>query len=60
MEPEKVEKRKYKKSSHDRSPYLEMDERYKRRCLKCEKEFVAVGKFNRVCYDCKRMKDRGI
>lgn len=24
----------------------------KRNCLKCEKEFIAIGRVNRLCYGC--------
>lgn len=29
-------------------------ERIKRRCLKCDREFMARGRFNRICRNCQK------
>ena len=36
---------------------LEVEKAYDRQCLRCDKSFVAVGKFNRICQNCKNIID---
>jgi len=33
-------------------PRVMQEKSYMRDCLKCEREFVAIGKFNRICNNC--------
>jgi hypothetical protein len=33
---------------------LDKLERVQRNCLKCVGEFTAIGRFNRLCYECRR------
>lgn len=39
--------------SGDLGPELPEDETIKRRCLRCDKDFLAKGRFNRMCRSCK-------
>lgn len=32
----------------------EQFEKIKRKCLSCDSEFIALGKYNRVCENCKK------
>tara|TARA_R100001509_G_scaffold165036_3_gene144843 strand:- start:3220 stop:3663 length:444 start_codon:yes stop_codon:yes gene_type:complete len=32
---------------------LEVEKAYDRECLRCDKSFVASGKYNRICHNCK-------
>ncbi len=36
-------------------PRLQNEKTYNRNCLKCDKSFEALGKFNRVCEGCKSL-----
>lgn len=36
-------------------PALESVPRFKRKCLKCDKGFLGVGMFNRLCFYCNIM-----
>ena len=56
MRTYKLRKRKAKMfmcSGFERSLGEFVEEPVVRDCLRCEKEFVAKGKYNRICYMCK-------
>ena len=36
---------------------LEVEKAYDRQCLRCDKSFVAVGKYNRICTNCRNIID---
>ena len=36
---------------------LEVEKPYDRQCLRCDKSFVAFGKFNRICQNCRHIID---
>ena len=48
--------RKYHKAWHT-SPRLSEPERIERRCLKCDRKFMAWGRFNRVCPACTKLNE---
>lgn len=58
--PLKKKKKKYvyKRNKEEyESPHVYRKEKIKRKCLRCDKPFDALGRFNRLCYNCKLIED---